>query len=319
MLSCAPAVVAPGPVGACSAPGATAPVLGKRKRRPPSLSVKVGPLAPQPAESQIPSVVATPVDLLGDALDSWGSEGRSLSSTLSYGVSAKRGGRGVRLNSKRHIEDRFTALVDMSNTAHHGTTGNNEFADVSAGQGISFFAVYDGHGGSQAADFCANRLHTVLLQDENFGIDMPAALTSAFLSTDEAFLAYRERAASLLCQPTTQPHAATGPLTGANNGFISGTTGTTAVCAVVEGDTLWVANAGDSRCVASRGGCAVALSHDHKASCEDERARIEAQGGGVFIQGGLHRVQGVLAVSRAIGDADLKPYVDATPDIVCHR
>lgn len=50
--------------------------------------------------------------------------------------------------------------------------------------------------------------------------------------------------------------------------------GCTAVCAAVRGDQLVVANAGDSRCVLSRGGRAVALTHDHKPTDPEEYARI---------------------------------------------
>jgi protein phosphatase 1G len=46
------------------------------------------------------------------------------------------------------------------------------------------------------------------------------------------------------------------------------------VVALVRGADLWVANAGDSRCVVSRRGRALALSHDHKPTDEGEAERI---------------------------------------------
>lgn len=52
-------------------------------------------------------------------------------------------------------------------------------------------------------------------------------------------------------------------------------------------------------------------------SLDDETKRINDLGGRV-IHWGRWRVEGVLAVSRAIGDARLKPYVTAEPDIVEH-
>ena len=78
--------------------------------------------------------------------------------------------------------------------------------------------------------------------------------------------------------------------------------GSTCVVAVIRNNTLTVANAGDSRAVLCRRGEAVALSRDHKPQDEDERARIQNAGG--FVQEG--RVNGSLALSRAIGDLEYK-------------
>ena len=78
--------------------------------------------------------------------------------------------------------------------------------------------------------------------------------------------------------------------------------GSTCVVAVVRGDKLVVANAGDSRAVLSRRGVAVEMSRDHKPMDDDERARIVKAGG--FVQEG--RVNGSLARSRAIGDLEYK-------------
>ncbi len=65
---------------------------------------------------------------------------------------------------------------------------------------------------------------------------------------------------------------------------------------------VWVANAGDSRCILSRGGKAEALSDDHKPDRADESMRIRRAGGFVHER----RVMGELAVSRAFGDPDYK-------------
>jgi serine/threonine protein phosphatase PrpC len=57
---------------------------------------------------------------------------------------------------------------------------------------------------------------------------------------------------------------------------------------------------------------------DHKPDRDDETKRINDLGGRV-IHWGRWRVEGVLAVSRSIGDAKLKPYVTAEPEIVEHE
>ena len=94
--------------------------------------------------------------------------------------------------------------------------------------------------------------------------------------------------------------------------------GTTAIVATVHDGKVTVANAGDSRCIlVRRGGTALALSDDHKPSREDEVTRIRDLGGKV-IYWGRWRVQGVLAVSRAIGDVNLQPYITAVPEVMHH-
>ncbi|KAL3336393.1 hypothetical protein AABB24_032239 [Solanum stoloniferum] len=57
------------------------------------------------------------------------------------------------------------------------------------------------------------------------------------------------------------------------------------------------------------------LTKDHHPDRDDEKARIEAAGGVVLVVG-VPRVNGILAVSRSIGDIRLKRYgVIAEPEI----
>lgn len=65
---------------------------------------------------------------------------------------------------------------------------------------------------------------------------------------------------------------------------------------------LYIANAGDSRCVLARGGKAFPLSFDHKPENEEERARIE-KAGSTIVEG---RVDGNLNLSRSLGDLKYK-------------
>ena len=75
--------------------------------------------------------------------------------------------------------------------------------------------------------------------------------------------------------------------------------GCTAVVALLVGTELFVANAGDSRCVVCRDGKAIEMSFDHKPEDDPERDRITKAGGRVTPDG---RVNGGLNLSRAIGD-----------------
>ncbi|KAF9012316.1 phosphatase 2C-domain-containing protein [Cyathus striatus] len=72
---------------------------------------------------------------------------------------------------------------------------------------------------------------------------------------------------------------------------------------------LYSANAGDARAVLSRGGKAVRLTYDHKGSDKQEAKRITDAGG--FVMSG--RVNGVLAVTRSLGDSSMKEFVVGSP------
>ncbi|MEW5319690.1 MAG: hypothetical protein WDW38_010828 [Sanguina aurantia] len=96
--------------------------------------------------------------------------------------------------------------------------------------------------------------------------------------------------------------------------------GATAVVAVLGKEHIWIAHCGDSRAVVQRSGEAVPVTQDHKPDREDEAARVRAAGGKVVYAAGSYRVNGMLAMSRAIGDHFLRPYVIAEPEItVLHR
>ncbi|KAH6774180.1 hypothetical protein C2S52_002869 [Perilla frutescens var. hirtella] len=167
-----------------------------------------------------------------------------------------------------------------------------------------FFGVFDGHGGSQVANYCRDRVHSALaeemeiistnLNDGNRNRDelWTRAFTKCFHKVDDEI----EGKGGL--QPVAKE-----------------TVGSTAIVALVCTSHIIVANCGDSRAVLCRGREAIALSVDHKPNREDEYARIEAAGFRVIEWGG-HRVSGVLAMSRSIGDQYLKPPVIADPEVM---
>jgi protein phosphatase PTC1 len=72
---------------------------------------------------------------------------------------------------------------------------------------------------------------------------------------------------------------------------------------------LYTANAGDARGVLCRAGKAVRLTYDHKGSDKQEAKRITDAGG--FVMSG--RVNGVLAVTRSLGDSAMKEFVVGAP------
>lgn len=78
--------------------------------------------------------------------------------------------------------------------------------------------------------------------------------------------------------------------------------GCTATVALVTRTEIICANSGDSRTVLAKGGVARDMSIDHKPDDPAEKRRIENAGG--FVEDG--RVNGMLALSRALGDFEYK-------------
>ncbi|GAA5985697.1 hypothetical protein JCM10908_007077 [Rhodotorula pacifica] len=167
------------------------------------------------------------------------------------------------------------------------------------GKPTSFFAVYDGHGGSTVAKFAGDTVHSRLANNDHFKKrDWEASLKRAYLETDEDLRA--------------------------NPDFKGDPSGCTAVSTIITPEmNIICANAGDSRAVMSVGGEAKPLSFDHKPTNQGETSRIVAAGG--FVEFG--RVNGNLALSRALGDFDFKQsttldpeqqIVTADPDITVH-
>lgn len=137
----------------------------------------------------------------------------------------------------------------------------------------AFFAVYDGHGGARVAEYAGNHLHNKITSQSSYKEgNIEDAIKKAFLEIDQDMLSDEEMKDEL--------------------------SGTTAICVLIKDNKLFCGNVGDSRAISSVRGCVEVLSQDHKPNNESESRRIIAAGG--WVQ--LNRVNGNLALSRALGD-----------------
>ncbi|KAK7305422.1 hypothetical protein VNO77_43328 [Canavalia gladiata] len=169
---------------------------------------------------------------------------------------------------------------------HHMEDRYSAAVDIHGEPKQAFFGIFDGHGGTKASEFAAHNLEKnvlgeVIRRDES---EIEEAVKHGYLNTDSDFL-------------KENLHG-----------------GSCCVTALIRNGNLVVSNVGDCRAVISRGCVAEALTSDHRPSREDERDRIETQGGYVDMCRGVWRIQGSLAVSRGIGDRHLKQWVIAEPE-----
>lgn len=176
--------------------------------------------------------------------------------------------------------------------------------DDNQNSNMHYFGVYDGHGCSHVATRCKDRLHLLVkeeLDKKVESMEWTKTMEQSFIRMDKEVIDWNQGTVGGNCRCELQAPE-------------SDAVGSTAVVAITTPDKIVVANCGDSRAVLCRNGKAVPLSNDHKPDRPDELNRIQAAGGRVIYWEGA-RVLGVLAMSRAIGDNYLKPYVSCEPEV----
>ncbi|XP_048325671.2 protein phosphatase 2C 37 [Ziziphus jujuba] len=199
---------------------------------------------------------------------------------------------------RRDMEDAVS--IHPGFIQHEGSSASN--------QNLHFYGVFDGHGCSHVAFKCKDRLHEIVKEEvEVEKVDEPVVqwketMEKSFERMDKEIQEWCDgiKTSNCRCELQTPQCDAVG---------------STAVVAIVTPEKIIVSNCGDSRAVLCRNGVAIPLSSDHKPDRPDELVRIEAAGGRVIYWDGP-RVLGMLAMSRAIGDNYLKPYVISEPEVM---
>ncbi|KAK1803363.1 hypothetical protein P4O66_004023 [Electrophorus voltai] len=151
---------------------------------------------------------------------------------------------------------------------------------------LLYFALFDGHGGPHAADFCYAHMEHYIRDGLEEEWDLEVVLSNAFLQVDAALAAHMQ-------------------LYGNASLMMVGTTATVAL--LRDGIELVVGSVGDSRAILCRKGQAKNLTSDHTPERKDEKQRIRQSGGLVTWNSlGQANVNSRLAMTRSIGDFDLK-------------
>jgi serine/threonine protein phosphatase PrpC len=161
-----------------------------------------------------------------------------------------------------------------------------EFSDKSE---MSFFSLYDGHGGSDPVKYVKDRIPELLskLIKEKPNETLPNILINSFKKVDEEL-----------------------KFTDAEN---AGCTACISLLMLEKNKTiLYTANVGDTRAVIFTQFSFSRLTQDHKCSDLSESERIKQSGGMIF----NGRVFGQLVLTRALGDHAMKKFgVSALPSV----
>ncbi|EGC39845.1 hypothetical protein DICPUDRAFT_44948 [Dictyostelium purpureum] len=146
------------------------------------------------------------------------------------------------------------------------------------------YCIFDGHGGRAASDFAADNIYRIFSEN----LDSNLTPEESFIKT------YQTISSQIAPWP-----------------FI----GTTAASVYINENKVYVANVGDTRVVLGKivdnKIITERLTFDHRPVEDSERERI-VKAGGTVLNG---RVNGMLAVSRALGDSFLNPFVISEPHL----
>ncbi|XP_053565890.1 integrin-linked kinase-associated serine/threonine phosphatase 2C isoform X2 [Bombina bombina] len=249
-----------------------------------------GPASESSPSESTPTHVNAAGKRRAETIDTGSCDGRHREKKVCKGLISLKAHVAERRGEREELQDAHT-ICDLSQDCQPMP------ADISR---LSYYAVFDGHGGTRASRFAAHNLHQNLVKKlpkgEGSSVEkaMKRCILDAFKQTDEEFL---KQAASQ--KPAWKD-------------------GTTAICVLVADNILYIANLGDSRALLCRINeethkpTVLSLSREHNPTQYEERMRIQRAGGNV--RDG--RVLGLLEVSRSIGDGQFKRCgVISTPDV----
>ena len=169
---------------------------------------------------------------------------------ISYGVNTYQG------IIRKYNEDRVTILINPLLLKKDKETQND-----TENYKISYFSIYDGHGGNKCCDFLKKYLHTYILESSYFPTDPVKAIEEGFKLCEKNFMNFVYLKNELL-----------------------DTSGSCAIIILILNDTCYITNLGDSRALYSynNGKKFYQISRDHKPNDPIEKNRIYLAGGSIY-------------------------------------
>eukprot|EP01062_Namystynia_karyoxenos_P059369 TRINITY_DN50807_c0_g1_i1.p1 TRINITY_DN50807_c0_g1~~TRINITY_DN50807_c0_g1_i1.p1 ORF type:complete len:737 (+),score=142.25 TRINITY_DN50807_c0_g1_i1:163-2373(+) len=167
-------------------------------------------------------------------------------------------------------------------------------------------AVYDGHAGVAAAEWLRERLHGIVVRRDEYHTDTAEALRAAFLQADVRFYDLARKGGCDAGSCVAFLLLREGVLWCANVGDC--------VAYLCRSDT-GASEASDAGVPAPGAFSVVPLCTEHGLEDSGERRAVESRGGHVLWNEGCLRVNGMLQVTRTIGDRRLHSVLSQTPDV----
>ena len=232
---------------------------------------------------------------------------KTMGSIKSYGVNTFQG------IVRNYNEDRVSIIINMNKPKNF----------LKKWPKISFFGIYDGHGGEGCSEFLRDNLHKYICENDFFPENIPEAIKYGITKAEYEFI----------------NNYALSP----DKTEIKDKSGSCLIIILIIESDVYIANVGDSRCLLSmdNGKTYIAVTKDHKPNSPNEIIRIKNNGGNIYqsqtiinnlenaylngkiLIGPYRVIPGRLSVCRTIGDAEAKiqkfggnpNVIISTPDI----
>ena len=232
---------------------------------------------------------------------------KTMGSIKSYGVNTFQG------IVRNYNEDRVSIIINMNKPKNF----------LKKWPKISFFGIYDGHGGEGCSEFLRDNLHKYICENDFFPENIPEAIKYGITKAEYEFI----------------NNYALSP----DKTEIKDKSGSCLIIILIIESDVYIANVGDSRCLLSmdNGKTYIAVTKDHKPNTPNEIIRIKNNGGNIYqsqtiinnlenaylngkiLIGPYRVIPGRLSVCRTIGDAEAKiqkfggnpNVIISTPDI----
>lgn len=190
---------------------------------------------------------------------------------------------------RRTMEDTHSFLYNFLQPLPPNTPSSTT-PEESVESDNGYFAIFDGHAGTYAADWCGKKLHLILEETirKHPNTPIPELLDMTFTNCDGqleklpvrnsgctavcAVLRWEDRALPSNTVPSEAIKGNGGPTNNENSKPTLNLT-------TEKSRVLYTANVGDARIVLCRNGKALRLSYDHKGSDENEGKRVANAGG----------------------------------------
>ena len=204
--------------------------------------------------------------------------------------------------SKKHKRHRKSTW-EIEQATLTSRTQSAQFKDK-----ISFFGLYDGHGGAGCANFLMDNLHVLVTHSPYFGNNKKKAFLDGILKAETEFkkkalrailapsikenlqgLANRSKSVCLTNQSTSTLNSEPKK----QNLALADPSGSCACVCLISRNTCYTANVGDSRMILSAGkGFETAqITEDHRPSAPTEKERILKHGGSLVRKETIVRCQ----------------------------